>query len=106
VFGSLVSRGRSANSVYMFVQLYVRVIASETQEDDESADVARKVRRILPGSIDATIKTLQCNGLTRGMIEAKDGGAPYLFLTDGDTNLTEGSGFNMVLVKDNVLYTP
>lgn len=30
----------------------------------------------------------------------------YPFLTDGDTNLTEGSGFNIVLIKDGVLYTP
>ena len=30
----------------------------------------------------------------------------YPFLTDGDANLTEGSGFNIVLVKDGALYTP
>jgi branched-subunit amino acid aminotransferase/4-amino-4-deoxychorismate lyase len=30
----------------------------------------------------------------------------YPFLTDGDGNLTEGSGFNIVLVKDGVLFTP
>jgi branched-subunit amino acid aminotransferase/4-amino-4-deoxychorismate lyase len=27
-------------------------------------------------------------------------------LTDGDANLTEGSGFNVVLVKNGVLFTP
>lgn len=41
-----------------------------------------------------------------GLFEASDRGAEYPFLADGDTNLTEGSGFNIVLVKDNVLYTP
>jgi branched-subunit amino acid aminotransferase/4-amino-4-deoxychorismate lyase len=35
-----------------------------------------------------------------------DRGATYPFLTDGDTNLTEGSGFNIFLVKDGILYTP
>jgi branched-subunit amino acid aminotransferase/4-amino-4-deoxychorismate lyase len=40
------------------------------------------------------------------MHEAQDRGAEYPFLTDGDANLTEGSGFNIVLVRDGVLYTP
>ncbi len=30
----------------------------------------------------------------------------YPFLTDGDANITEGSGFNVCFIKDNVLYTP
>jgi branched-subunit amino acid aminotransferase/4-amino-4-deoxychorismate lyase len=30
----------------------------------------------------------------------------YPFLTDGDANLTEGSGYNIVLVKDGALFTP
>jgi branched-subunit amino acid aminotransferase/4-amino-4-deoxychorismate lyase len=29
----------------------------------------------------------------------------YPILTDGDTNITEGSGFNVVLVKDKELFT-
>lgn len=39
------------------------------------------------------------------MCEAKDRHATYPLLTDGDTNLTEGSGFNIVLLKDGALYT-
>ena len=35
-----------------------------------------------------------------------DRGATYPFLTDGDANITEGSGFNVCFLKDNVLYTP
>lgn len=30
----------------------------------------------------------------------------FPFLTEGDTNLNEGSGFNIVIIKDGVLYTP
>lgn len=59
-----------------------------------------------PGCIDATVKNLQWGDLLHGLFEASDRGAEYPFLADGDTNLTEGSGFNIVLVKDNVLYTP
>lgn len=56
--------------------------------------------------MDPTVKNLQWGDLIRGLFEASDRGATYPFLTDGDTNLTEGSGFNIVLVKDGVLYTP
>lgn len=30
----------------------------------------------------------------------------YPFLTDGDAHLTEGSGFNICIIKDGVIYTP
>lgn len=94
------------NNLYMFVQPYVWVMEPEVLPHGGSAVVARTVRRISPGSIDPTVKNLQWGDLTRGLFEAQDRGATYPFLTDGDANLTEGSGFNIVIVKDNVLYTP
>ncbi|KAJ5097062.1 D-aminoacid aminotransferase-like PLP-dependent enzyme [Penicillium angulare] len=94
------------NRIYMFVQPYVWVMEPELQPVGGSAIVARTVRRVPPGSMDPTVKNLQWGDLTRGLQEAADRGAMYPFLTDGDTNLTEGSGFNIVLVKDGVLYTP
>ncbi len=39
-------------------------------------------------------------------MEALDRGAMYPILTDGDANLTEGSGFNVILIKDGKLHTP
>jgi branched-subunit amino acid aminotransferase/4-amino-4-deoxychorismate lyase len=71
-----------------------------------SAIITRTVRRVPPGAIDPTVKNLQWGDLTRGMLEANDRGASYPFLTDGDGNLTEGSGFNIVLVKAGVIFTP
>lgn len=94
------------NRLYMFIQPYVWVMAPEMQRVGGSAVIARTVRRVPPGSIDPTVKNLQWGDLTRGLFEAADRGASYPFLTDGDANLTEGSGFNIVLVKDSVLYTP
>lgn len=94
------------NNLYMFVQPYVWVMEPEVQPVGGSAVVARTVRRVPPGSIDPTIKNLQWGDLVRGLFEAEDRGATYPFLTDGDVNLTEGSGFNIVLAKDGVLYTP
>ncbi|CAG8044466.1 unnamed protein product [Penicillium salamii] len=94
------------NNIYMFIQPYVWVMEPEDQPVGGSAIIARTVRRTPPGSMDPTVKNLQWGDLTRGLFEASDRGATYPFLTDGDTNLTEGSGFNVVLVKDGVLYTP
>ncbi|CAG8047050.1 unnamed protein product [Penicillium salamii] len=94
------------NNIYMFIQPYVWVMEPEDQPVGGSAIIARTVRRTPPGSMDPTVKNLQWGDLTRGLFEASDRGATYPFLTDGDTNLTEGSGFNVVLVKGGVLYTP
>ncbi|KAJ0330331.1 hypothetical protein COL5a_003393 [Colletotrichum fioriniae] len=94
------------NSLYMFVQPYVWVMEPSIQYDGGSSIVARSVRRVPPGAIDPTIKNLQWGDLVRGLFEAHDRGATYPFLTDGDANLTEGSGFNVIIVKDNTLYTP
>lgn len=94
------------NSLYLLVQPYVWVMEPEIQPKGGSAIVARTVRRTPPGSMDPTIKNLQWGDLVRGLFEASDRGATYPFLTDGDANITEGSGFNIVFVKDGVLYTP
>ena len=94
------------NRLYMLVQPYVWVMDPDAQRGGGSAVVTRSVRRVPPGAIDPTVKNLQWGDLVRGLFEASDRDATYPFLTDGDTNLTEGSGFNIVLVKDGVLYTP
>jgi branched-subunit amino acid aminotransferase/4-amino-4-deoxychorismate lyase len=94
------------NNLYMFIMPYVWVMEPELQYTGGSAIIARTVRRVPPGSIDPTVKNLQWGDLVRGMHEAQDRGAQYPFLTDGDANLTEGSGFNIVLIKDGVIFTP
>lgn len=94
------------NNLYMFVQPYVWIMTPDILPIGGSAIVARTVRRISPGSIDPSIKNLQWGDLTRGIFEAQDRGAKYPLLTDGDTNLTEGPGFNIILIKDGTLFTP
>jgi branched-subunit amino acid aminotransferase/4-amino-4-deoxychorismate lyase len=96
----------NVNNLYMFIEPYVWIMEPEMQRIGGSAIIARTVRRVPPGSMDPTVKNLQWGDLVRGLFEAADRGATYPFLTDGDANLTEGSGFNIVLVKDGVLYTP
>lgn len=94
------------NNLYMFIVPYIWVMEPAMQHGGGDAIVARTVRRIPPGAIDPTVKNLQWGDLTRAMYEAKDRGAQYPFLTDGDSNLTEGSGFNMCFIKDRIMYTP
>lgn len=94
------------NNLYLLILPYIWVMHPDEQRTGGSAIIARTVRRTPPGAFDPTIKNLQWGDLTRGLFEAMDRGANYPFLTDGDTNLTEGSGFNVILVKDGVIYTP
>lgn len=93
------------NNLYLFITPYIWVMEPEMQLTGGDAIIARTVRRTPTGSFDPTIKNLQWGDLTRGMIEAIDRGATYPFLTDGDANLGEGSGFNICFIKDCILYT-
>lgn len=94
------------NVCYLMVMPYLWVMNEETQKTGGSAVIARTVRRVPPGAIDPTVKNLQWGDFTRGLLEARDRGSMYPILTDGDANLTEGSGFNIILIKDGKLFTP
>lgn len=94
------------NRIYLFAQPYVWAMPPAIQRTGGPAVVARTVRRVPPGSIDPTVKNLQWGDLIRGLLEAADRDAIYPLLTDGDANLTEGSGYNIVIIKDGALYTP
>ncbi|KAK5169429.1 uncharacterized protein LTR77_005405 [Saxophila tyrrhenica] len=94
------------NSLYIFAVPYVWVMPPEMQLMGGDAIIARSVRRVPPGSFDPTIKNLQWGDLTRGILEAIDRKSTYPFLTDGDANITEGSGYNICFIKDGSLYTP
>ncbi|KAJ6443391.1 cAMP-dependent protein kinase regulatory subunit [Purpureocillium lavendulum] len=98
---------KAVNNLYMFAKPYVWAMRRDVQQTTGgSAVVARTVRRVPPGAMDPTVKNLQWGDLVRGMFEAQDRGATYALLTDGDGNLTEGPGFNVVLVDGGVIYTP
>lgn len=95
------------HNLYLFITPYIWVMPPEWQSKSTgSAVVARTVRRTPPGAFDPTVKNLQWGDLTRGLFEAFDRGSTYPFLTDGDGNLTEGSGYNICLIKKKILYTP
>jgi branched-subunit amino acid aminotransferase/4-amino-4-deoxychorismate lyase len=93
------------NFVYLMATPYLWVMNEEVQRKGGSAIIPRSVRRIPPSAIDPKVKNLQWGDFTRGILEARDRGATYPILPDADGNVTEGSGFNVVLVKDGHLYT-
>ncbi|KIW00469.1 uncharacterized protein PV09_07993 [Verruconis gallopava] len=104
---SLTAPGGIVNNLYMFIMPYIWCMEPSMQlAGNGSAIIARTVRRTPPGAFDPTVKNLQWGDLTRAMHEASDRKANYPFLTDGDANITEGSGFNICIVKGGVLYTP
>lgn len=94
------------NNLYAYVQPYIWVMPPELQATGGPAVVTRSVRRIPPGAIDPTVKNLQWGDFMRGLMEAQDRGSIYPILTDGDGNVTEGSGYNIFIVKDGALHTP
>lgn len=96
----------AVGNVYLYITPYVWVMPLDMQRTGGSAVVTRSVRRIPPGAIDPTVKNFQWGDFIRGLFEAADRNALYPFLPDGDGNLTEGSGFNIVVVKDGVLRSP
>jgi branched-subunit amino acid aminotransferase/4-amino-4-deoxychorismate lyase len=112
----IVTRGRfrpgsrdprdTETALYAFVVPYVWVMPLDQQQAGGAAVVTRDVRRTPTGAFDPTVKNLQWGDFTRGMIEALDRGASFPFLPDGDGNLTEGIGYNVVAVKDGVVMTP
>jgi branched-subunit amino acid aminotransferase/4-amino-4-deoxychorismate lyase len=96
----------AVNNLYLMAMPYIWVMPPALQRTGGSAVVTRTVRRTPPGAIDPTVKNLQWGDFVRGLMEAQDRGAIYPILHDGDGNVTEGSGFNIVLIKDGALLTP
>lgn len=94
------------SNVYLMVSPYVWVMAPDMQRTGGSAVVTRSVRRVPPGAIDPTVKNLQWGDFVRGLFEAADRKSLYPFLPDGDGNITEGSGFNIFIVRNGVISTP
>ncbi|MDR3512435.1 MAG: aminotransferase class IV [Caulobacteraceae bacterium] len=112
----IVTRGRfkpgtrdprnTETALYAFVIPYIWVMPLDQQQAGGSAIVTRNVRRIPVSAVDPTVKNLQWGDFTRGIFEALDRGANWPFLPDADGNLTEGIGYNIVMVKDDTVMTP
>ena len=77
-----------------------------TKPDTSLNLVISERQRIPTASVDPVIKNYHWLDLVMGQYEAYDRGAETVALVDENGNLTEGPGFNLFVVKDNVIYTP
>lgn len=91
---------------YAYAVPYVWIVRPELQERGTDVVVARDTHRISPGAIDPAVKNFHRGDSTRGLFEAYDRGGWLAILLDADGFVTEGPGFNVFALVDNVLSTP
>ncbi|MDC1513905.1 aminotransferase class IV [Porticoccaceae bacterium] len=62
--------------------------------------------RVPEASVDPTVKNYHWLDLQQGLFDAYDAGAESVLLVDQQGNLCEGPGFNIFVLKGNILSTP
>ena len=93
------------NYIAAFAIPWVWVMSPEVQKRGGHLIIAETLR--IPGdSVDPTAKNFHWADLTRGQFEALDRGADFALLLDSEGNVTEGPGFNVFFVIDDVVLTP
>jgi branched-chain amino acid aminotransferase len=93
------------NYIATFAIPWIWVMSPEVQKRGGHLIIAETLR-IPADSVDPTAKNFHWADLTRGQFEALDRGADFALLLDGDGNVTEGPGFNVFFVIDDVVLTP
>ena len=93
------------NYLAAFARPYVWVMSPEVQARGAHLIVA-EVPRIQEASIDPTVKNFHWGDLTQALFQAHDRGADSAVLLDAAGMVTEGPGFNVFSVTDNVVSTP
>jgi branched-chain amino acid aminotransferase len=94
------------NRFYAFAIPYVWILKPELQDTGVAMIIARDTTRIDPGAIDPRVKNFHWGDLVRGLFEAYDRDATNVLLLNGAGEVTEGPGFNVFALADNVLWTP
>jgi branched-chain amino acid aminotransferase len=93
------------NYIATFAIPWVSVMSPEVQKRGGHLIIAETLRRPA-NSVDPTAKNFHWADLTRVQFEALDRGADFALLLDSDGNVTEGAGFNVFFVIDDVVLTP
>ncbi len=92
--------------LYAYAIPYVWIVRPELQARGTDVVVTRNTQRIPPGSVDPTVKNFHWGDFVRGMFEAYDRDGSLPILPDQDGLVTEGPGFNVFVMLDDVLRTP
>ena len=94
------------NHFFAWCVPYVHIIKPEIVEQGATAWIAQNAYRIPENSVNPLVKNYHWGDFTQGIFEAKDKNYETVILLDYDGNITEGPGFNVFAVKDEVLITP
>jgi len=95
----------AVNNFFAFVIPFGWIANEEQRARGMRVHIA-SVARIPPSSVDPEVKNYHWLDLVQGMHEAYDAGKENVFLGDGRGNITEGPGFNIFAVKNNIIRTP
>lgn len=93
------------SQVYVYAIPYLWVFSPIKQIEGIDAVIARTVRRSPANVMDPWIKNYHWGDLVRATFEAQDRGARTAFLLDADGFVTEGPGYNVLMIKDGAVYT-
>jgi branched-chain amino acid aminotransferase len=91
---------------YAFAIPFVWIARPDQQVAGIDIVVARDTIRIPVGSVDPTVKNFHWGDLTRALFEAYDRDAWLPVLSDGNGNITEGTGVNVFAIVDGQVRTP
>ncbi|MGZ4771641.1 MAG: aminotransferase class IV, partial [Ilumatobacteraceae bacterium] len=94
------------NTLMAFAMPYIWIIQPARQLEGIDLTIAAGNRRTPPESVDPRMKNFNWLDLQRGLFEGLDRGSDTSVLCTPDGRLSEGPGFNLFVVADEVLRTP
>lgn len=92
-------------TVLIFALPYVWILSPEKIQEGARVKIS-STRSLPPQSLDPKIKSLDRLHFELAILEAKAAGMDETIMLDINGYVTEGPGFNVFLVQDNVLYSP
>jgi branched-chain amino acid aminotransferase len=93
------------NGFFAFAIPFVWIIPRERLKEGAHLIISN-VPRIVPASVDPTVKNFHWGDLTRALFQAFDRGGESAVLVDSDGYLSEGPGFNIFRVHDGRVTSP
>lgn len=90
---------------FAYAKPYYGITAGQEFQKPVTLYISPRVR-FPKNSMDPIYKSFHWGDLTAAQFESLDHGAETAVLVDLDGNITEGPGFNVFCVKDNVVITP
>jgi branched-chain amino acid aminotransferase len=94
------------NTLMTFAMPYIWIIQPARQIEGIDLAIAVGNRRTPPEAVDPRMKNFNWLDMQRGLFEGLDRGSDTSVLCTPDGRLSEGPGFNVFVVRDEVLRTP